>query len=158
MNIDDFNQGQFFAPANTISKIQKHYLKYFPEHGSVLDLGCGEGLFLELLKTSGRKGIGVDSSSRSIAHCKANGLEAVHMDVMEFLQSNEIKFDGIFASHLIEHFNPQDVLKLIQMMEKSLKPAGVLILITPCYYDILVSNERFWLDITQCSSISTKTP
>lgn len=68
--------------------------------------------------------------------------------MFEFLESHKYEFDGVFASHLIEHFATREGLHLIQMMFESLWKGGVLIIVTPTFRDILVSVERFWLDIS----------
>jgi 2-polyprenyl-3-methyl-5-hydroxy-6-metoxy-1,4-benzoquinol methylase len=148
MHIDEFHPNKFVAPKDTVRKIQQPYTDYFPTGGTVADLGCGEGVFLELLRESGRTGIGVDLTKEFVRSINARGMKAVRKDVFEFLSKNKSKFDGVFASHLIEHFSTSQTLKMIQGMFDSLRPGGVAVLMTPTYDDLLVSSERFWLDIT----------
>jgi predicted SAM-dependent methyltransferase len=37
--------------------------------------------------------------------CQKKGLEVVHADLFNYFENNEIKFDGIFCSNVIEHMN-----------------------------------------------------
>ncbi|MFH0989696.1 MAG: class I SAM-dependent methyltransferase [bacterium] len=148
MRIADFHPNRFVAPANITREMQKRYVTLFPEGGTIADLGCGEGIFLDLLKESGRKGIGIDLTQDFINKCRNREHEAHVQDVFEFLNENPGKFDGVFASHLIEHFQTKDGLQLLELIYDSLATNGLLVLITPTYRDIRVSSERFWLDIS----------
>lgn len=148
MGSNNFNPSHFFGSPEDVKNIQHNYLKYFPAGGTVLDLGCGEGVFIELLNASGRKGIGVDSSERCVKICKSKNLEVAQAGIIERLNDGGKKFDGIFASHVIEHFSASQGLEIVNLASDLLLPGGILIIITPSFNDILVSGERFWLDIT----------
>jgi SAM-dependent methyltransferase len=101
-----------------------------------------------LLKESGRTGVGVDLTDQYVVSLREEGFSAIRQDVFEFLKSHPATFDGVFASHLIEHFPTQDALRLLELMYESLRSGGTLLLITPSYEDIIVSGERFWLDVS----------
>lgn len=148
MNISEFHPSHFFGSPEIVKNIYSRFVEYFPEGGEVADLGCGEGAFLELLKTSGRKGTGVDITEKFITELRARGFDAVQQDVLEFLRSHSSEFDGIFASHLIEHFPAGEGLQLLELMYQALRPHGIMFVMTPSYQDILVSSERFWLDLS----------
>ena len=79
---------------------------------------------------------------------KARGLEAVQEDAFEFLRRNQSRFDGVFASHIIEHCSAAKGLELVELICDALRPGGVAMLITPSFHDINVSGERFWMDIS----------
>jgi SAM-dependent methyltransferase len=148
MNTREFHPNRFVAPSQKVRSIQKRYVSYFQPEALVADLGCGEGVFLELLRESGRTGIGVDLTQEFVSAIKKRGMRAVRKDAFTFLRENRASFQGVFASHLIEHFSADDGMKLLQLMSDSLQPDGIMILMTPTYEDILVSSERFWLDVT----------
>lgn len=148
MRARDFYPSHFVATDETVRTIQRRFVHYFPAGGTVADLGCGAGVFLDLLQQSGRKGIGVDHLDYCITRCRERGLEAIQQNVFDFLSQHTGRLDGIMASHLIEHFPTNDGLELIQLMYDALKPSGVVFIMTPTYHDILVSSERFWLDVS----------
>jgi len=148
MRVDSFHPSVFASPPERRRSIQKKYVRHFPTNGLVADLGCGDGVFLELLKDSVRRGIGVDHTEKFITQIREKGLEAVQEDVFDFLRKNQSRFEGVFASHLIEHFPAAKGLELVELIHDALRPGGVALLITPAYHDINVSGERFWLDIS----------
>lgn len=148
MDLSDFHPSHFMASPDHVRKIQRRFLRYFPEKGRIADLGCGVGVFLDLLKESGRTGCGVDSFAQYVAQCRANGHEAFCEDVFTFLRNRRGEFDGVIASHLIEHFSPKEGMELLVAMRDLLRPGGVLFVMTPTYHDLLVSSERFWLDMS----------
>lgn len=148
MNLSEFHPNRFVAPRPVTRMMQQRFVHYFPPKGTVLDLGCGEGVFLDVLRESGRRGIGVEHSKEFAQQCRANGHMVFEQDVFHFLRSRKNRFDGIFASHLIEHFETRAGLRLLQLAYDALRERGVLIIVTPTFRDILVSGERFWLDIS----------
>jgi SAM-dependent methyltransferase len=144
----NFNATLFGGNPKVTTRYQKKYVSYFKKGGLVLDVGCGEGVFLQLLQDSGVNGVGIDSSDEMIQICIQNGLRAEKGDIIRFLDSKHEEFDGIFCSHVIEHFSAEKVIALITSAYKALKTDGILIVITPNFRDLEVISELFWLDIT----------
>lgn len=132
-----------------VTKIkQKRYIKYFNKDELVVDLGCGNGLFLELLKENSIKGIGIDILADSIKNCKDKQFEAYEDDVINFLKNFNKTVDGIFCSHIVEHLLPQDLVELFSLAYKCLLPNGKFIIITPNPKDLNVLRDIFWQDIS----------
>ncbi|HUN66159.1 MAG TPA: class I SAM-dependent methyltransferase [Bacteroidota bacterium] len=148
MDLTDFHPSHFMADPGHVRSIQRRFLRYFPEKGRVADLGCGVGVFLDLLRESGRTGCGVDSFAEYIDLCRSRGHEAYCEDIFTFLRSRPGQFDGVIGSHIIEHFHPKEGMDLLVGMRDLLRPGGILFLMTPSYHDLLVSSERFWLDMS----------
>jgi len=133
-----------------LAEIQKKFLKYIPKSGSVLDLGSGRGIFLHLLQKSGRKALGVEMDKTMYEVSKKSGFDVKHTDALSFMNKNKIKFDAIFASHIIEHMNIEEGVKFIDLIKKSLKKDGIAIIVTP-RPGSLWATENFWLDTTHVS-------
>lgn len=148
MKSGEFHANRFVGAPELVRHIQISYLGDFPPGGKVADLGCGEGIFLDLLRSSGREGIGVDLTSEFVRGIRQRGLKAIRSDIMVFLRKHRQTFDGIFASHIIEHFPAREGVRLIELMFSALKPGGICVVLTPSYHDVLVNSERFWLDIS----------
>lgn len=76
------------------------YGKYI--NGSVLDVGCGDGMAMEILTARGHDVFGVDISTPKIILCKNKGLMAQEgrMEKLPFLTKS---IDTIFCSHTLEH-------------------------------------------------------
>lgn len=139
----------FGTPEAALRRIQEKYLRYFAPGGAVLDLGCGLGLFLELLQSHGFQPHGLDLDPDRAARSGARvGCEVACADALRYLAGKTGAFDGIFASHVIEHLCPGDAERLIALSQAALRPGGTMVVITPNCTARQVITEAFWLDTT----------
>ncbi|HTG36793.1 MAG TPA: class I SAM-dependent methyltransferase [Thermoanaerobaculia bacterium] len=123
------------------------YLKDLP--GPVLDLGCGRGEALALLRDHGIAGRGVDSSERMVQLCRDRGLEAEVGDLFAVLaEVAEGSLGGVISFHVIEHLPGAALDRLVRLAGRALRPGGVLILETPNPLSVVVAACNFWLDPT----------
>ncbi len=123
------------------------YLKDLP--GPVLDLGCGRGEALALLRDHGIAGRGVDSSERMVQLCRDRGLEAEVGDLFALLAGvPEASLGGVISFHVIEHLPGPALDRLVRLAGRALRPGGVLILETPNPLSVVVAARNFWLDPT----------
>lgn len=94
------------------------------DKGPVLDLGCGDGLFLELLKKEkGIAGIGLDISEAAVSKARAKGLDARVFDFTESkLPFKDNGFRTVILFDVLEHlYEPQKLLaEVYRVAEKSL--------------------------------------
>jgi SAM-dependent methyltransferase len=140
---------EFGGSEEHVRAIQKFFLQYFRGRSLVADLGCGRGIFLDLLREEGIQGVGVDSSEESFQACCTKKLEVFHQtDIFAFLADRKQQFDGIFCSHVIEHLAYEDGVRLMELCYQALRPNGRLLIVTPNSNDLAVSGEIFWLDPT----------
>jgi glycosyltransferase involved in cell wall biosynthesis/tetratricopeptide (TPR) repeat protein len=128
--------------------IQQRFAAYFRGRRKVLDIGCGQGVFMEVLREQGCEPEGVDIDPQMVALARAKGFTVHCDDLLAFLEQRENAYDGIYAANIIEHFNGRDATRLMQRCARALKPDGVLVLVTPNFRHPLVREEVFWLDIT----------
>jgi 2-polyprenyl-3-methyl-5-hydroxy-6-metoxy-1,4-benzoquinol methylase len=103
------------------------YLQAVKE-GRVLDVGCGNGERLALLKQLGWtvKGIDIDRQAVEAARQKGVDADCGELKVMPYPASS---FDAVILSHVIEHV-PQPV-ELLSECARVLKPGGRLVMLTP---------------------------
>ncbi len=99
----------------------------------LLEVGCGNGAFLELAKKRGWQPFGVDSSSENIRKTAERGIDGVCTDFNHFFTDK--KFDFIALWDLIEH--PENPGALIHKSFEILKHDGVLFIGTPNYPNLL---------------------
>lgn len=117
--------------------------------GPVLDVGCGRGEALALLRDQGIQSRGIDSSARMVALCRERGLEAEEGDAFAALAAlPEGSLGGVVSFHVIEHLPAASLDRLVRLAYRALKPGGVLILETPNPLSMLVAARSFWLDPT----------
>ncbi len=131
-----------------VKAYQKRYVIYFKGCRRVLDLGCGKGFFLELLKENGISGEGIDREEEMVKICCKKNLKVRQSDAISFLGDKKEEYDGIFCSHVIEHMYPRETLKLLELSFRALKGGGNLVIITPNFHDLYTISEGFWLDLT----------
>ncbi len=127
-------------------RIQQPYLAHFAGCARVVDLGCGDGDFVALLREAGIDGFGVDADDKAAAAMQAQGLPIVHQDVFTYLANAPAgDVDGIFCAHLVEHLPYPRVLELIHHAMRILRPGGRIILATPDCRSIFSHLEMFYL-------------
>ncbi len=125
---------------------QYFYLPFFEDCETVLDLGCGEGNFVELLAEHGIDAVGVDFDRKCCESAWARDLNVVHQDALTYLADAEAEsVDGIFAAHLVEHLPYETVIELIQRSYRVLKPAGTIVLTTPNVRGLYSHLEMFYI-------------
>ncbi len=128
---------------------QKQYVHCFKDAaGAVLEIGSGRGVMLHMLQEAGIQAYGIDPSEESVKLCEGKGVKVLQDDAAHHLASlPDASLGGIFCAHMIEHMQPEYVIKLIKESYRVLKPGAAFIIITPNAKD-LRTTERFWLDIS----------
>lgn len=93
---------------------------------SVLDLGCGDGLLLSLLKERGIIGKGLDISDEAVAKTRNRGFEASVFDFSDRLPFADKTFDVVVSLDVLEHlYNPENLLKEANRVSKRFVIIGV---------------------------------
>jgi SAM-dependent methyltransferase len=99
--------------------------------GYVLDVGCGDGSFLE--KYSGPS-LGIDAHENNTRICREKKINAIKADANSFVQENT--FDTVLLSHVLEHLTqPSQVLENAYL---SATIGGRLIIVSPCLTGFMV--------------------
>lgn len=124
-------ENQFRGDPLEIKKRQADYLPFFQHCEQVLDIGCGRGEFLELMRENHIGGYGIDLNGEMIAYCTEKGLKAEVADALTHLSSlADDSLDGIFSSQVIEHLDPDSLIQLIKLCYAKLKPDSYVVLET----------------------------
>jgi SAM-dependent methyltransferase len=126
---------------------QQVYVRYFEGREDILDIGCGRGEFLELLRENGVRARGVDLDLDMILLCREKGLDVVMDEVFAYLGAlADDSVGGIFAAQVIEHLPPTRVIELTQLCYRKLGPGGVVIFETPNPKCLMVFADSFYRD------------
>jgi len=127
-----------------IQKIQAAH-----SNASALDLGCGRGEWLELLKDSQFAASGIDLDDGMLSACRSQGLNVQTGDAIAHLKSLPAESLSIVSGfHIAEHLSLDDLQTLIKEALRVLKPAGLLILEAPNTENLVVGTSSFYLDPT----------
>jgi len=104
---------------------QRAYLPYFKGATDVLDLGCGRGEFLELLREQGIAARGIDSNPEMVARCIERGLEVTQADALSHLQGlPDASVGGLFSAQVVKHLEPRYLMRLLEAVHRTLRPGG----------------------------------
>jgi O-antigen chain-terminating methyltransferase len=134
------------------------YVDLFGGADVVLDLGCGRGEFLALLRERGIRARGLDVNHEMVEACHAAGLEAVEGDALAYLESlPDACLGGLVAVQVVEHFQPAYLTKFLDVAYHKLKPGSTIVLETlnpSCWFAFF---EAYIRDITHAWPLHPET-
>ncbi|MFX4302999.1 class I SAM-dependent methyltransferase [Alicyclobacillus tolerans] len=116
--------------------LYRSHLHYFTPDDTVVDIGCGDGIWLELLRDAGIRGVGVDQDPAKRSICKSKGLDV--LDAANF----DMIGNALTAFHLVEHLEPMQVIELLSNWRWN-----KILIITPNIEHPSV-HGTFWKDIS----------
>lgn len=123
------------------------YAERFAPGTTVVDVGCGRGEFLELVRDRGIEGIGVDPDAGMVEDVRAKGFQGIQSDGLSYLEEHQLSCEGVFMAHVAEHLKPDHLAALIRAAALALKPGGRLTLVTPNPQNLLMQLHDFWIDL-----------
>nr|WP_237474243.1 methyltransferase domain-containing protein [Xanthomonas sp. LMG 8992] len=148
-------EDRFRGPESLIQARARPYLQFVRECGAgtpeapVIDVGCGRGEWLALLRDEGLHARGVDLNSRFVSDAAARGMDVIEGDAIEVLRAMPAGSVGAITSmHLVEHLPFERVVEFIDVCHHVLRPGGVLILETPNPENLDVATIYFYMDPT----------
>jgi SAM-dependent methyltransferase len=125
------------------------YVAIFAGASDVLDIGCGRGEFLGLLREQGVTGRGIDLNDAMVEVCRGKGLEATRADALSYLRGlPDGALGGLFAAQVAEHLEPAYLTNLLDAAFEKLRPGAAIVLETinpACWFAFFESYIR---DIT----------
>lgn len=144
----EFEQ-RFRGDERQVREKLKKYLPTFANAEPILDLGCGRGEFLELLKEEGKNAEGIDISLSMLREAEAKGLNVRKCDALQFLQEKENEtLGGIFSAQVIEHLQPGYLREVVLEAHRVLKPGAPILLETVNPLSLFALSNIYFLDVT----------
>ncbi|MEP6610157.1 MAG: class I SAM-dependent methyltransferase, partial [Burkholderiaceae bacterium] len=118
--------------------------------GPALDLGCGRGEWLELMREAEIESIGVEQNQiLAAAACRAKNLHVIEADFVAFLEQSPPEHWRIVTGfHVIEHLGWPAWYDCLREIHRALSPGGMVILETPNPANLLIAANFFYLDPT----------
>lgn len=117
--------------------------------GPVLDLGCGRGEWLQLLRDWRLEARGVDLEPAMVKLCQQQGLAVEAVDAIAALRgSADASLGMVTALHLVEHLPFELLNELVRECRRVLRPDGFLLMETPNAENLLVGANDFYTDPT----------
>ncbi len=151
----------FRGHSGEVQKSQERYLTLFPpasEPGRVIDIGCGRGEMLELLRHDGQEVLGIDTDAGMVEVCKSKGLDAVVDDGIHFLsQTRENSLKGIFCAQVVEHLITPELEQLVRLALRALRTGGVLVMETINPRSSFAIGNHFYADTSHVRPVHPET-
>jgi O-antigen chain-terminating methyltransferase len=142
-------ENRFRGSEKAVKTQLEEYLLFFKKGKKVVDLGCGRGEFLDLLKSKWIDAEGLDINEQMIAICQDKGLTCRKGDILEQLTeyAND-SLGGIFSSQVIEHLPPPYLKRLIEVAFVKLTPSAPIVLETINPTSVFALVQIYHLDIS----------
>jgi O-antigen chain-terminating methyltransferase len=134
------------------------YAPLFVGQSDVLDVGCGRGEFLDLLRQQGVAARGLDLNAEMVEVCRSRGLEATQGDARGYLSRlPDASLGGLIAVQVIEHLEPAYLSSVIALAYDKLRPGARLVFetINPACW--VAFFESFIRDLSHVKPIHPET-
>jgi len=119
----------------TAKIFQKHISRFLPDDksASILDIACGEGHLLHYFQNQGYyKAQGIDLGSEQLKVARKMGVKNIEQaDLFQYLKKYKDYFDLVTAFQIIEHLKKDEAVESLDLIYRSLKPGGKVLLSTP---------------------------
>lgn len=151
-------EDQFRGSTDDIRRRLADYVPIFGGAQDVLDVGCGRGEFLALLRDAGIRARGVDVNGAMVDVCRQQGLDAEQADAVAHLtRQRDESLGGLFAAQVIEHLEPRYLTALLETAYDKIRPGGSIVLETinpACWFAFFESYIR---DLTHVRPVHPET-
>jgi len=119
------------APTAEVRERQRHYVDVLAGSAPVLDLGCGRGELLALLRDAGIEARGVDADADMASYARGEQLEVEQADALDALEAApDGSLGAVTALQLVEHLPPATLIRFLRLGAEKVRPGGVLLLET----------------------------
>jgi SAM-dependent methyltransferase len=136
---------------------QRPYVEALRDHAPVLDVGCGRGELLALLRDAGIEATGVDGDADMVAYARGEGLDVTQADLLTHLESlADESLGAVFAGQVVEHLPPPVLVRFLELAHAKLRDDGVLIAETINPLSPL-AMRNYWSDLTHAQPLVPET-
>ncbi|PZR76851.1 MAG: hypothetical protein DLM73_01455 [Chthoniobacterales bacterium] len=153
-------ENQFRGDRELITARLRFYMPVVEEskattgNASAVDLGCGRGEWLELLREQSYQGVGVDLNVCMVEECRSRGLKVECADAIAYLRDlPSASLSLVTGFHIVEHLPFAQLFDLFRESFRVLCPQGTAIFETPNPECARVPAYSFYLDPTHRNPI-----
>ncbi len=151
-------EDRFRGSRDEIRRRMADYVADFTSASDVLDVGCGRGEFLDLLREAGIAARGLDVNHEMVEVCRERGLAADEGDWLGYMQGlPDASLGGLIAAQVVEHLEPAYLMRSLDVTYHKLRPGSRIVLETinpACWFAFFESYIR---DLTHVRPIHPET-
>jgi glycosyltransferase involved in cell wall biosynthesis/SAM-dependent methyltransferase len=127
--VNGYANGHAAAPAVPLFRArQRLYLPLLKHRSRVLDIGCGRGAMLDLLRVARVPAVGIDFDPAMVSHCRANGHTVEQADALQFLRTQpDASVAAIFSARFLEQLPFDQMQEFLRLCRRRLEQGGLLI-------------------------------
>ena len=145
---DIYERVAFYLP-----RIKKLFAKA-AKSDYILDIGCGRGEFLKLMKDNKIKATGLDLNSTMAEKVRKKGYEVIEQDALSYLlKQKDNSILAITGFHIVEHIPFDELLTLFSECQRVLKPGGMILFETPNPENLMIGAWKFYYDPSHLSPL-----
>lgn len=124
-------EAEFRGAEDSIRRRFDEYGRYFAGASDVLDVGCGRGEFLDLLRGLGVPARGIDINRDMVEQCRSRGLNVAEADAVTYLEGiADGSLGGLFAAQVVEHLESAHLVRFLELAYEKLRPGSKIVLET----------------------------
>lgn len=136
-------EDRFRGTAQSVRERLAPYVPLLTAAADVVDIGCGRGELLDLLRQHGVKARGIDMNQAMVDECRSKGLAAERADAVTFLaHQQDATLGGMIAIQVVEHFEPSYLMRFLELAYQKLRPDAPFVLET--------LNPACWMAFFEC--------
>jgi SAM-dependent methyltransferase len=111
---------------DAIRERQRPYVELFRDAAPVLDVGCGRGELVGLLRDAGIAARGIDADADMVAYARGDGLDVEQADAVAYLENlADASLGGVFMGQVVEHLPAATLAHVLELALRRLRPGGI---------------------------------
>jgi SAM-dependent methyltransferase len=143
----------FRGPEGSVAERQRAYLPLIGDREPVVDVGCGRGELLDLLRDAGIAARGVDLDAGMVARSREKGHDVELGDANAYLESQpDGSLGAVVSAQVIEHLRYDELVRFFELAHGKLADGGMLLAETVNPHSV-AALKLFWLDLTHALPI-----
>jgi SAM-dependent methyltransferase len=149
----------FRGSSEWLKKKMEQYLDIFKDAAEpIVDIGCGRGEFLELMREAGKDAYGIEINQHEVEQLKKKGIRVVCGNAIDHLASlNDKTLGGIFCAQVVEHLTPDNVYRLVSSLHSKMKSGAPVVIETINPLSIQAFHSSYLVDPTHIYPVHPQT-
>jgi 2-polyprenyl-3-methyl-5-hydroxy-6-metoxy-1,4-benzoquinol methylase len=149
----------FRGSSEWVKQKLEQYLNIFKDAAEpIVDIGCGRGEFLELMRDAGKDAYGIEINQHEIEQLKKKGIRVVNENAIDHIASlADESIGGGFCAQVVEHLTPDNVYQLVSSLQSKMKSGAPLVIETINPLSVQAFHSSYLVDPTHIYPVHPQT-